>query len=163
MPQSIRDHVSDIEDLGQDTVGAALSKDPMDALNAQAVSIGHGLQQGIAGFNEGLKNIFGGVADAVMAPQRGIQYGLESLTGTPHSDQLLPSQAFSQLFIDPAGAPQTKGQKLMRAGGNAVGLSVPTMFGGLGLATSGARSGISLAQQAASSILLRLRPQRPQA
>ena len=37
----------------------------------------------------------------------------------------------------------------MRAGGNAVGQNVPAIFGGLGAATSGIRSGVSLADQAA--------------
>jgi hypothetical protein len=153
MPQSIRDHFSDIEDLGQDTADAALSKNPMDALKAEAASIGNGLRQGVAGFNEGVGPVFTAPADALASLSDAVGNKVGGYFGSPPVNLPMPSKMYNDAFVVPSGPPQTKGQKLMRAGGNAVGQSVPMMAGGLGLATSGARSGISMAQQAAGGLV----------
>jgi len=153
VPQSIRDHVSDLEDLAQDTADSALSNDPMDTMKAQATSIGRGVQQGVTGFNEGLGSTFAAPVDALHTGADYLTSKVGQLFGLPPIDSPQPSQMYNAAFVDPAGPPMTRGQKLMRAGGNAVGQSVPTMFGSLGLATSGVRSGVSLADQAAGGLV----------
>jgi hypothetical protein len=56
---------------------------------------------------------------------------------------------FNRIAVDPAGEPQSIGQRLMRAGGEGVGGAALPMAGMLGVAGSGLRSGVTLAEQAA--------------
>lgn len=144
MPDSVRDHLTDVEDLATNTANAALSKNPVDEMKAQAGSIANGLQQGATGFNEGLSS-------TVLRPLDAIPYFVDKAMGGEGVHPL--EGTFNKYFVDPAGPPTTPGQQKMRAGGDAVGQNVPLIASGLGLATSGARYGVSLAQQAAGGLV----------
>jgi hypothetical protein len=118
VPQSIRDHGSDIEDLAQDSANSALSNDPTDTMKAQAASIGRGVRQGVTGFNEGLGSYLTVPADAIASVADTVGNTVGGWFGSPPVNLPKPSDMYNALFVDPAGPPMTRGQKLMRADGH---------------------------------------------
>ena len=122
-------------------VDAAL--DP--ATRARAVrSVARGTQQGLSGFNEGLGNVVFALPDALNTGTDYVAGKLAAAFGAsppPH----VPSSHdyYNRAFVDPAGAPETKLEQRIRGAARSFGTDTPALLLGGGLATAGARSGIT--------------------
>jgi hypothetical protein len=104
--------------------------------------------QGAAGFNKG----FGNVA---FLPFDAVDQVRNYLTGRQGTSL---HSLFDKMTVDPAGEPQTIMQHLVRAGGQGVGSAVLPMTAGMGVAQSGLRSGVTLADRAVQPGLDAIQP-----
>jgi hypothetical protein len=134
-----------------DAVDTAL--DP--ATRARAVrGVARGAQQGLSGFNEGLGNVVFALPDAL---NKGTDYVAGKLAATFGASPPPPVPSshdyYNRAFVDPAGAPQTKLEQRIRGAARSFGTDTPALLLGGGLATAGARSGVTLAEQEAPGLL----------
>lgn len=110
--------------------------------------------QSATGLNEGLLSP---VVRAVDAASNLINKPAEWLTGNPIPKPHMLEDSFREHFVDPMGTPQNRIEQTARAGGRMVGENLPLMVAGAGLAGSGARAGVTLAEQAAPGIMNKIR------
>jgi hypothetical protein len=120
--------------------------------------VARGAQQGLSGFNEGL-------GDVVLAPVDALDRGAGYVTGKlaaafgaappPASTSL--HDAYNKTFVAPAGPPQTKTEQQIRGATRSFGSDLPAFLLAGGLASAGARSGVTLAEQEAPGLLEKVR------
>jgi hypothetical protein len=154
-------------DMAASAADAATSKQGMkDALHAGVNtaldpatsarvlnSVGRGVQQGLSGFNEGVGNVVFAPADLL---DRGTDYVAGKLAAafgaTPPAVQRTHDY-YNRAFVDPAGQPETKLEQRIRGTARSFGTDLPALLVGGGLASAGARSGVTLAEQEAPGLL----------
>ena len=125
------------------------------ATRARAITgIAHGAQQGLSGFNEGLGDVVFALPDALnkgtdyVAGKLAAAFGASPPPPVPSSHHY-----YNRAFVDPAGAPETKLEQRIRGAARSFGTDAPALLLGGGLATAGARSGVTLAEQEAPGLL----------
>jgi hypothetical protein len=137
----------------KDTMHAGVDA-ALDPTRSRAVrSVARGTQQGLSGLNEGLGNAVFALPDAL---DRGTDYVAGKLAAAfGAAPPTLPRahDRYNQAFVEPAGQPQTKTEQQIRGTARSFGNDVPALLLGGGLATAGARSGITLAEQEAPGLL----------
>ena len=116
-------------------------------------SVGRGVQQGLSGFNAGVGNVVFAPADLL---DRGTDYVAGKLAAafgaTPPAVQRTHDY-YNRAFVDPAGQPESKIEQQIRGATRSFGTDLPALLVGGGLATAGARSGVTLAEQEAPGLL----------
>ena len=144
-----------------DAAPAALPPPPpgftVDSSNAaiegpQDTGIAPAVKQAAAGFNEGIAPVLN--APNILA-NAGVNLVRRAIGGEPQPDPV--TQNYERAFVAPAGQPQTRVQKAMRAGGEMAGANVPFLATGLGAAANGVRSGVTMGEQAAGGVLPKVR------
>jgi hypothetical protein len=104
--------------------------------------------QTATGANEGLAHTALRAADA-------IPYFISKAAG---GEGVHPFEGtFSKTFVEPIPPPETDAQQIGRAGGNMLGENLENIVPVAGLANSGVRSGVTLAEQAAPGIVGKIR------
>jgi hypothetical protein len=129
------------------------------ATRARAVrSVARAAQQGLSGFNEGLGNVVFAPADAMDTATDYVAGKLASAFGTSPPPALPRTHDYyNGAFLAPAGPPKTKIEQRIRGATRSFGNDMPALLLGGGLATSGARSGVTLAEQEALGLLETIR------
>lgn len=125
------------------------------AKRAQAIrGVVRGTQQGLSGFNEGLGDVVFALPDAL---NKGTDYVAGKLAAAFGASPPPPIPSshdyYNRAFVDPAGAPETKLEQRIRGAARSFGTDTPALLLGGGLATAGARSGVTLAEQEAPGLL----------
>jgi hypothetical protein len=143
-PQSIRDAAG----RKIDEYAGPASADPQGNILHDAYGLAN---QAAAGFNKGVGNLAFLPVDAVgqradwLTNKVADAFGMNHLPRGPSAHDL-----YNRVAVDSAGEPQSIAQRLVRAGGEGVGSSAIPMAGMLGVAGSGLRSGVTLAERAAA-------------
>jgi hypothetical protein len=107
--------------------------------------------QAAAGFNKGFGNVAFLPVDALdqgagwLTNKVADAFGMDHLPQGPSAHDL-----YNRIAVDSAGEPQSIAQRLARSGGQGVGGAAIPMAGVLGVAGSGLRSGVTLAERAAA-------------
>jgi hypothetical protein len=147
----------------RDAMGSMIDKYAGAGVGSQAGDLGHDAygvaNQAAAGFNKG----FGATA---FLPVDALAQGADWLTnkagdalGVGHLPPVTSAHdMFNKVAVDPAGEPESIMQKLVRAGGQGVGSAVLPAAGGVGVAQSGLRSGLTLAERATQTGLDAIQP-----
>ena len=153
MAANITDTVASKQGL-KDALHAGVNTALDPATTSRAInSVGHGVQQGLSGFNEGLGNVVFAPADLL---DRGTDYVAGKLAAafgaTPPVVQRTHDY-YNRAFVDPAGQPETKLEQRIRGTARSFGTDLPALLVGGGLASAGARSGVTLAEQEAPGLL----------
>lgn len=125
------------------------------AKRAQAIrGVVRGTQQGLSGFNEGLGDVVFALPDAL---NKGTDYVAGKLAAAFGASPPPPIPSshdyYNRAFVDPAGAPETKLEQRIRGAARSFGTDTPALLLGGGLATAGARSEVTLAEQEAPGLL----------
>lgn len=104
--------------------------------------------QGATGFNEG-------IARSILRPLDVVPYLASKAMG---GEGVHPFEGtFREHFVDPMGTPQNRVEQALRAGGEMAGENLPLMATGAGVAGSGIRSGVTMAEQAAPGVVNKIR------
>jgi hypothetical protein len=126
---------------------AAAAAAPAAEPNAD-VSATRSVTQGATGFNEGL-------ASSLLRPLDVVPFLISKAMG---GEGVHPFEGtFREHFVDPMGDPQNRVEQTLRAGGRMAGENLPLMATGAGVAGSAARSGVTMAEQAAPGIVNKIR------
>jgi hypothetical protein len=122
-----------------------------DYLRARAG--GGTFMQAAKGFNEGLAPI----VNLAMLPANVGTESINRIRAVGGREPIKsPSQKYSETFVEGA-PPTTPEERIIRAGGKAIGTDAPLFLTGLGLARAGVRSGVTLAEQAMPGVLDKIR------
>ena len=166
--RALASYVPGVGDLVAGAVDSAASKQTMkDALHGAvdtaldpatraraARSVARGAQQGLSGFNEGLGNVVFAPADALDTATDYVAGKLASTFGTTLPAALPRAHDYyNGAFVAPAGQPENKIEQRIRGAARSFGTDAPALLLGGGLATAGARSGVTLAEQGAPGLL----------
>jgi hypothetical protein len=144
-------------------MGSQIDKYAGPGNGSQAGDLGHDAygvaNQAAAGFNKGFGNTAFLPVDALAQGADWLTNKAGDALGVGHLPPVTSAHdMFNKVAVDPAGEPQSIMQKMMRAGGQGVGNSLLPTTAGVGVAQSGLRSGLTLAERAAQPGLEAIQP-----
>jgi hypothetical protein len=147
----------------RDAMGRKIDQYAGAGVGSEARDLGHDAygvaNQAAAGFNKGFGNTAFLPVDALAQGADWLTNKVADGLGIEHLPPVTSAHdMFNKVAVDPAGEPESIMQKLVRAGGQGVGSAVLPVAGGVGVAQSGLRSGLTLVDRAAQPGLDAIQP-----